>query len=73
MVLFDRTLTADERRQVEEDLRLTWGAALVPGAPTGVTAARATGADPLEIVADPATSTVSTMNHGADSVWRFSR
>ncbi len=44
VVLFDRALTATERRQVEAYLQLKWSIALVPEAPTGVTAGQVGGA-----------------------------
>lgn len=43
VALFDRTLTAAERRQVEEYLRIKWGLQLVPDTPTAVTATHSTG------------------------------
>ena len=38
VVLFDRALTATERRQVEQYLRLKWGVALAPAAPANAAA-----------------------------------
>lgn len=43
VALFDRSLTASERRQVEEYLRRKWGLQLVPDVPTSVTASQASG------------------------------
>ncbi len=43
VILFDRALTAAERRQVETYLRLKWGIALVPTAPTNAVATQLNG------------------------------
>ena len=55
VVLFDRTLTPAERRQVEEYLSLKWGLPIAPSAPTAVTAS-ATGGTVTVAWTAPATN-----------------